>query len=83
MLQDAVSDKELCGMLRLKLDKMKNECDKMAAHLGKKTQAHALLQNKYHLLKEELEEKVSPPAFKKIVIRAICICGLGLRLVKG
>lgn len=46
-------------MLRLKLDKMKNECDKMAAQLSKKTQAHALLQNKYHLLKEELEEKVS------------------------
>lgn len=47
-------------MLRIKLDKMKNECDKMAAQLSKKTQAHALLQNKYHLLKQELEEKVSP-----------------------
>lgn len=47
-------------MLRIKLDKMKNECDKMAAQLSKKTQALALLQNKYHLLKEELEEKVNP-----------------------
>lgn len=66
-----MSDKELCGMLRIKLDKMKNECDKMAAQLSKKTQAHALLQNKYHLLKQELEEKVSLALpwvhFKKIV----------------
>lgn len=42
---------------------MKTECDKMAAQLSKKTEAHALLLNKYHLLKEELEEKVSPGFF--------------------
>lgn len=47
-------------MLRIKLDKMKNECDKMAAQLSRKTQALALLQNKYQRLKEELEGKVSP-----------------------
>lgn len=47
-------------MLRIKVDKMKNECDKMAAQLSKKTEAHAHLQSKYHALKQELEEKVSP-----------------------
>lgn len=55
-----MSDKELCGTLRIKVDRMKNECDKMAAQLSKKTEAHAVLQNKYDLLKQELEEKVSP-----------------------
>lgn len=39
---------------------MKTECDKMAAQLSKKTEAHALIQSKYLSLKEELEGKVSP-----------------------
>lgn len=45
-------------MLRIKLDKMKNECDKMAAQLSQKTRAHALVQNKYRLLRQELQERV-------------------------
>lgn len=68
--QDAVSDRELCGTLRIKLDKMKTECDKMAAQLSKKTQAHALLQRKYRLLKEEVEENVSP-ALPRVDVKKI------------
>lgn len=58
-----MSDKELCGVLRIKLDRMKDECDKLAAQLSTKENAHALLQRKYHLLKQELDDKVSPASF--------------------
>uniref|UniRef100_A0A3B4H7M7 Centrosomal protein 128 n=1 Tax=Pundamilia nyererei TaxID=303518 RepID=A0A3B4H7M7_9CICH len=56
---DAASDKELCGALRIKLDRMKDECDKLAAQLSTKEEAHALLHRKYQLLKQEVEDKVS------------------------
>ncbi|XP_026174921.1 centrosomal protein of 128 kDa isoform X10 [Mastacembelus armatus] len=55
---DAASDKELCGVLRIKLDRMKDECDKLAAQLSTKDEAHALLHRKYQLLKQELDDKV-------------------------
>uniref|UniRef100_A0A3P9BE55 Centrosomal protein 128 n=1 Tax=Maylandia zebra TaxID=106582 RepID=A0A3P9BE55_9CICH len=55
---DAASDKELCGALRIKLDRMKDECDKLAAQLSTKEEAHALLHRKYQLLKQEVEDKV-------------------------
>ncbi|XP_018550298.1 centrosomal protein of 128 kDa isoform X2 [Lates calcarifer] len=55
---DAASDKELCGVLRIKLDRMKDECDKLAAQLSTKDETHALLHRKYHLLKQELDDKV-------------------------
>ncbi|KAM9354773.1 centrosomal protein of 128 kDa [Pholidichthys leucotaenia] len=55
---DAASDKELCGVLRVKLDRMKDECDKLAAQLSKTEEEHALLHRKYQLLKQELEDKV-------------------------
>ncbi|XP_038583184.1 centrosomal protein of 128 kDa isoform X2 [Micropterus salmoides] len=55
---DAASDKELCGALRIKLDRMKDECDKLAAQLSTKDEAHALLNRKYQLLKQELGDKV-------------------------
>ncbi|XP_031728653.1 centrosomal protein of 128 kDa isoform X2 [Anarrhichthys ocellatus] len=55
---DAASDKELCGALRIKLDRMKDECDKLAAQLSTKDQAHTLLHRKYQLLKQELDDKV-------------------------
>ncbi|KAL7387757.1 hypothetical protein ABVT39_000460 [Epinephelus coioides] len=55
---DAASDKELCGALRIKLDRMKDECDKLAAQLSTKDEAHALLHRKYQLLKQELDDKV-------------------------
>ncbi|XP_051792519.1 centrosomal protein of 128 kDa isoform X2 [Acanthochromis polyacanthus] len=55
---DAASDKELCGALHVKLDRMKDECDKLAAQLSTKDEAYALLHRKYQLLKQELEDKV-------------------------
>ncbi|XP_076613185.1 centrosomal protein of 128 kDa [Chaetodon auriga] len=55
---DAASDKELCGALRIKLDRMKDECDKLAAQLSTKDEAHALLHRKHQLLKQELDDKV-------------------------
>ncbi|CAI5683202.1 unnamed protein product [Oreochromis niloticus] len=55
---DAASDKELRGALRIKLDRMKDECDKLAAQLSTKEEAHALLHRKYQLLKQEVEDKV-------------------------
>ncbi|XP_029133075.2 centrosomal protein of 128 kDa isoform X1 [Labrus bergylta] len=55
---DAASDKELCRALRINLDRMKDECDKLAAQLSTKDEAHALLQRKYQLLKQELDDKV-------------------------
>lgn len=55
---DAVSDKELCEALRIKLDRMKDECDKLAAQLSSKEDAHSLLHRKYQLLKEDLDDKV-------------------------
>ncbi|CAN9507647.1 unnamed protein product [Ophioblennius macclurei] len=58
MKADAASDKELCAALRSKLDRMKDECDKLAAQLSTKEDAHTLLQRKYQLLKQELEDNV-------------------------
>ncbi|XP_034383254.1 centrosomal protein of 128 kDa-like isoform X2 [Cyclopterus lumpus] len=55
---DAASDKELCGALRIKLDRMKDECDKLAAQLSTKDEAYALSHRKYQLLKQELDDKV-------------------------
>ncbi|XP_030262141.1 centrosomal protein of 128 kDa isoform X2 [Sparus aurata] len=55
---DAASDKELCGALHIKLDRMKDECDKLAEQLSTKDEAHAHLHRKYQLLKHELDDKV-------------------------
>ncbi|XP_067338578.1 centrosomal protein of 128 kDa isoform X2 [Channa argus] len=55
---DAASDKELCEALRIKLDRMKDECDKLAAQLSTKDDAHALLHRKYQLLKQELDDNI-------------------------
>ncbi|XP_077366285.1 centrosomal protein of 128 kDa isoform X2 [Festucalex cinctus] len=52
----AVSEKKLCEALRVKLDRMKDECDKLAAQLSSKEDAHVLLYKKYQLLKLELDE---------------------------
>ncbi|XP_014914021.1 centrosomal protein of 128 kDa isoform X3 [Poecilia latipinna] len=56
---DAVSDKELRVALHIKLDRMKDECDKLVAQLHTKDDAHSLLQRKYQQLKQELKDKVS------------------------
>ncbi|KAK5623752.1 hypothetical protein CRENBAI_006765 [Crenichthys baileyi] len=55
---DAASDKELCAALHVKLDRMKDECDKLLAQLCTKDEAHSLLQRKHQQLKQELEDKV-------------------------
>ncbi|XP_055005588.1 centrosomal protein of 128 kDa isoform X2 [Boleophthalmus pectinirostris] len=55
---DAASDRELCEGLRIKLDRMKDECDKLAAQLSSKEEAHSHLQRKHQLLREELDHKV-------------------------
>lgn len=56
-------------MLSIKLDRMKDECDKLAAQLSTKDEAHALLLRKYQLLKQEMDDKVSPalPYFSNTV----------------
>ncbi|XP_008396450.1 centrosomal protein of 128 kDa isoform X3 [Poecilia reticulata] len=56
---DAVSDKELRVALHIKLDRMKDECDKLVAQLHTKDDAHSLLQRKYQQLKQELKDKAS------------------------
>ncbi|XP_016534171.1 centrosomal protein of 128 kDa isoform X4 [Poecilia formosa] len=56
---DAVSDKELRVALHIKLDRMKDECDKLVAQLHTKDDAYSLLQRKYQQLKQELKDKVS------------------------
>ncbi|XP_061563454.1 centrosomal protein of 128 kDa-like isoform X2 [Cololabis saira] len=58
MQADAASDKELCGALQIKLDRMKDKCDKLAAQLSTRDDAHSLLQGKYQLLTQELEDRV-------------------------
>ncbi|XP_041832259.1 centrosomal protein of 128 kDa isoform X2 [Melanotaenia boesemani] len=55
---DAASDKDLCVALQIKLDRMKDECDKLAAQLSSKEETHLLLHRKYQLLKQELEDNV-------------------------
>lgn len=66
---EAAVDKELCEVLRIKLDKMKSECDKLATQLCVRDEAHALLLKKYQLLKQELHEGVRTP---RLSPRALC-----------
>ncbi|KAM9840768.1 centrosomal protein of 128 kDa [Aulostomus maculatus] len=54
----AASDRERCEALCIKLDRMKEECDKLAAQLGTKEEEHTRLHNKYQLLKQELDDRV-------------------------
>lgn len=42
---------------------MKDECDKLAAQLSTKDEANALLRRKYQLLKQDLDDKVSPASW--------------------
>uniref|UniRef100_A0A8C2CLN6 Centrosomal protein of 128 kDa n=1 Tax=Cyprinus carpio TaxID=7962 RepID=A0A8C2CLN6_CYPCA len=44
--------------LKLKLDKMKTECDKLTEQLSTSEENHAKLLHKYHALKKELDVKV-------------------------
>ncbi|XP_077443982.1 centrosomal protein of 128 kDa isoform X2 [Stigmatopora argus] len=54
--EGAVSDKKLCEALQVKLDRMKDECDKLSADLSLKEDAHALLYKNYQLLNLELDD---------------------------
>uniref|UniRef100_A0A8C7ZDV8 Centrosomal protein 128 n=1 Tax=Oryzias sinensis TaxID=183150 RepID=A0A8C7ZDV8_9TELE len=53
----AASDKELREALQIKLDRMKDECDKLAAQLSTEEESRSLLQRKYQLLKQQLEDR--------------------------
>uniref|UniRef100_A0A3P9LAU7 Centrosomal protein 128 n=1 Tax=Oryzias latipes TaxID=8090 RepID=A0A3P9LAU7_ORYLA len=54
---DAASDKGLREALQIKLDRMKDECDKLAAQLSTEEESRSLLQRKYQLLKQQLEDR--------------------------
>jgi len=69
---DAAADKELCGALQIKLDRMKDECDKLAAQLSSKEEARSVLHRKYQLLKQELGEKVSRTSFLNVFHPRLC-----------
>ncbi|XP_041721452.1 centrosomal protein of 128 kDa isoform X1 [Coregonus clupeaformis] len=55
---DAASDKELVRALRVKLDRMKTECDRMTEELSGGEEQRSHLRRKYQLLKQELDDKV-------------------------
>ncbi|XP_014000491.2 centrosomal protein of 128 kDa isoform X1 [Salmo salar] len=55
---DAASDKELVRVLRVKLDRMKTECDRMTEDLSEGEEQRSHLRRKYQLLKQELDDKV-------------------------
>ncbi|CDQ82136.1 unnamed protein product [Oncorhynchus mykiss] len=55
---DAASDKELVRALRVKLDRMKTECDRMTEELSEGEEQRSHLRRKYQLLKQELDDKV-------------------------
>ncbi|XP_029487501.1 centrosomal protein of 128 kDa isoform X2 [Oncorhynchus nerka] len=55
---DAASDKELVRALRVKLDRMKTECDRMTEELSEGEEQCSHLRRKYQLLKQELDDKV-------------------------
>ncbi|XP_038824471.1 centrosomal protein of 128 kDa-like isoform X2 [Salvelinus namaycush] len=55
---DAASDKELVRALRVKLDRMKTECDRMTEELNEGEEQRSHLRGKYQLLKQELDDKV-------------------------
>ena len=60
---DAASDKELVRALRVKLDRMKTECDRMTEELSEGEEQRSHLRRKYQLLKQELDDKVNPKWF--------------------
>uniref|UniRef100_A0A4W5L246 Centrosomal protein 128 n=1 Tax=Hucho hucho TaxID=62062 RepID=A0A4W5L246_9TELE len=55
---DATTDKELVRALRVKLDRMKTECDRMTEELSGVEEQRSHLRRKYQLLKQELDDKV-------------------------
>ncbi|XP_034018593.1 centrosomal protein of 128 kDa-like [Thalassophryne amazonica] len=62
----AASDKELCGVLSVKLDRMKDECNKLTLQLKTKEEAHARLHRKYQLLKQDDKTRLSERELVKL-----------------
>ncbi|XP_030626766.1 centrosomal protein of 128 kDa [Chanos chanos] len=56
--EDAVADKDLVRALRTKLEKMKNECDKLTDELSQSEESQSQLHRKYQALKKEVEVKM-------------------------
>ncbi|XP_010880803.2 centrosomal protein of 128 kDa isoform X2 [Esox lucius] len=54
----AAAEKELARALRVKLDRMKAECDRMTEELSGAEEQQSHLHRKYQLLKQELDHKV-------------------------
>ncbi|CAL8393177.1 unnamed protein product, partial [Gadus morhua 'NCC'] len=54
---DASSEREQSRLLRLKLDRMKEECDKLAQELNTREEEHSLLHRKYQQLKQEVDSR--------------------------
>ncbi|CAL8314041.1 unnamed protein product [Lota lota] len=54
---DASSEREQNRALRLKLDRMKEECDKLAQELSAREEEHSLLHRKYRQLKQEVDSR--------------------------
>ncbi|KAJ8009280.1 hypothetical protein DPEC_G00087260 [Dallia pectoralis] len=54
----AASDKEQARALRVKLDRMKAECDRMLEEISGWEEQHSHLRRKYQLLQQELEDKM-------------------------
>ncbi|KAM9798347.1 LOW QUALITY PROTEIN: centrosomal protein of 128 kDa, partial [Neosynchiropus ocellatus] len=63
---DAAADKEMCEVLRIKLDRIKDECHKMTLQLRAKEESHSLIQQKYKLLKEELDDKIKSDEQRRV-----------------
>ncbi|KAM6964996.1 centrosomal protein of 128 kDa [Aplochiton taeniatus] len=55
---EAVEDKEAGRALRSKLERMKEECDKLSEEGARREEAHSVLRRKYALLKQELDDRV-------------------------
>ncbi|XP_056437772.1 centrosomal protein of 128 kDa isoform X1 [Gadus chalcogrammus] len=54
---DASSEREQSRLLRLKLDRMKEECDKLAQELNTREEEHSLLHRNYQQLKHEVDSR--------------------------
>ncbi|KAM8847233.1 centrosomal protein of 128 kDa isoform 1-T1 [Synchiropus picturatus] len=63
---DAAADKETCEVLRIKLDRLKDECHKLTLQLRAKEESHSLIQQKYKLLKEELDDKIKSDEQRRV-----------------
>ena len=74
---EVASEQELSRALRVKVDRMKEECDKLSQELITKEEAHSLLLRRHQLLKQDLDDKVRPcPYILPAVILNQCLSNL-------